>query len=206
MATTTHSPLICTCGISFTPIIGYSGIIASRLCPDCRHSIEMAKRKLKVNAVVTMDIKTVKKALKSKLAPVRKSRTTERKLIEKLDREFSLFIRHRDTANGSFVCISCGKHKPYAQADCGHYFNRQYMSVRFDEINCNAQCRSCNRFKEGDIQGYRYGLIRKHGEHKVDELYVKKTLARKYAVFELETLIVYYKQQNKDYLLNGDLF
>lgn len=73
-------------------------------------------------------------------------------LKAKLDKEFSLFIRLRDAMpNGYFRCISCGQIKPFEQADNGHYINRQHMNTRFDEMNCNAQCRHCNRFMEGNI-------------------------------------------------------
>jgi len=83
-------------------------------------------------------------------------------LVDKLDRIFSLFIRYRDTMpNGYFQCISCGKIKPFNKADCGHYINRQHMSTRFDEMNCNAQCSHCNRFMEGNIQDYRRRLVAK---------------------------------------------
>ena len=64
-------------------------------------------------------------------------------LKAKLDKVFSEYIRKRDTHNGVFKCISCGRILPYEQADCGHYINRKHMSTRFDEMNCNAQCRSC---------------------------------------------------------------
>ena len=74
-------------------------------------------------------------------------------LKARLDKEFSLFIRLRDSSGGYFKCISCGQIKPFEQADCGHYINRQHMSTRFDEMNCNAQCRKCNRFMEGNMSG-----------------------------------------------------
>ena len=114
-------------------------------------------------------------------------------LKAKLDKEFSLFIRLRDTMpSGFFRCISCGQIKPYEQADCGHYINRQHMSTRYDEMNCNAQCRKCNRFMEGNIQGYRQGLIAKYGEQRVLLLEAKKNQTRKYSDFEYRELIKYY--------------
>lgn len=67
------------------------------------------------------------------------------------------------------------------------------MSTRFDEMNCNAQCRKCNRFMEGNMQGYRLGLIAKYGEQRVLLLEAKKKQTRKYADFEYEQLIKYYK-------------
>lgn len=119
-------------------------------------------------------------------------------LKAKLDREFSLYIRLRDTMdNGYFRCISCNQVKPFEQADCGHYINRQHTSTRFDEMNCNAQCRKCNRFMEGNIQGYRQGLVRKYGEQRVLLLEARKNETRKYTDFEYEALIKYYKALNQ---------
>lgn len=118
-------------------------------------------------------------------------------LKAKLDREFSLYVRLRDAMPGGwFRCVSCGEIKPFAQADCGHYINRQHMSTRFDEMNCNAQCRKCNRFMEGNPQGYRQGLVAKYGERQVLLLEAKKNQARKYSDFEYEQLIKYYKALN----------
>ena len=113
-----------------------------------------------------------------------------------LDKEFSLFIRLRDSSGGYFKCISCGQIKPFEQADCGHYINRQHMSTRFDEMNCNAQCRKCNRFMEGNMSGYRRGLVAKYGEQRVLLLESKKNQTRKYSDFEYEQLIKYYKVLN----------
>ena len=118
-------------------------------------------------------------------------------LRAKLDKVFSEYIRKRDTHDGVFKCISCGQILPYEQADCGHYINRKHMSTRFDEMNCNAQCRSCNRFDEGNIQGYRRGLVAIYGEQKVTLLEAKKHNFRKYSDFEYEVLINHYKEEIK---------
>lgn len=115
-------------------------------------------------------------------------------LKTKLDRVFSLYIRIRDSfPNGTFKCISCGQIKPFSQADCGHYINRQHMSTRFDEMNCNGQCKKCNRFDEGNMSGYRRGLIDKYGEKNVLLLEAKKNQTRKISDFEYKELIKYYK-------------
>lgn len=111
----------------------------------------------------------------------------------KLDKVFSLYIRLRDAMpSGYFKCISCGQIKPFEQADCGHYINRQHMATRFDEMNCNAQCRKCNRFDEGNIQGYRRGLVAKYGEQKILLLESKKNNTKKLSEFEYKELIKYY--------------
>lgn len=119
-------------------------------------------------------------------------------LIKKLDKIFSLFIRYRDTMpNGYFQCISCGQIKPFEQADCGHYINRQHMNTRFDEMNCNAQCRHCNRFMEGNIQDYRRRLVSRYGERSVLLLEAKKNVFKQFTDFELEERITYYKKEAK---------
>ena len=48
----------------------------------------------------------------------------------------------------------------WKEADNGHFINRKHMSLRFSETNCNAQCRSCNRFDEGNMTGYNLGMIK----------------------------------------------
>ena len=118
-------------------------------------------------------------------------------LKAKLDKVFSEYIRKRDTNNGVFRCISCGRLLPYEQADCGHYINRQHMATRFDEMNCNAQCRKCNRFSEGNMSGYRFGLVKKYGEQKVVLLESKKNSVRKFSDFEYQVLIKYYQEEIK---------
>lgn len=117
-------------------------------------------------------------------------------LMNKLDAVFSEFIRLRDTRDdGTFVCISCGRILPYEQADCGHYINRKHMSTRFSEKNCNAQCRSCNRFDEGNIQGYRRGLVAKYGEQAVLLLEVSKNRINKISSFEYQAMIDHYRKE-----------
>ena len=69
------------------------------------------------------------------------------------------------------------------------------MNVRFDEMNCNAQCRHCNRFMEGNIQDYRRRLISKYGERNVLLLEAKKNRSRQFSDFQLEEKISYYREQ-----------
>ena len=116
----------------------------------------------------------------------------------KLDKEFSLFIRLRDCMpNGFFRCISCGQIKPFEQADCGHYFSRTHLATRYDEKNCNAECRHCNRFKADHLEGYRMNLIAKIGQPAFDLLTIKAASTLKISDFEYEQLIKYYKAINK---------
>lgn len=119
-------------------------------------------------------------------------------LKTRLDTVFAMFIRLRDAMpNGMFRCISCGRLLPFDQSDCGHYINRQHMATRFNEKNCNAQCRKCNRFDEGNIQGYRRGLIAKYGEPTVLMLEAMKNRINKISDFEYRTMIDYYRKEVK---------
>lgn len=125
-------------------------------------------------------------------------KTDKGKAIAKLDKVFSLYIRQRDFENGYFKCISCGQIKPFEQADCGHYINRQHMATRYDEKNCNSQCRKCNRFEESASQGYRRGLIDKYGEKAVTLLEIKKFNTCHLSLPEIEILTKYYKNKIKE--------
>lgn len=115
-------------------------------------------------------------------------------LVDRLDKVFSKYIRLRDAMpSGMFRCISCGKIKPIEQADCGHFHSRTHMSTRFDEDNCHAECRYCNRFSADHIIGYRENLIRKIGSQRFLLLEVKARETRKWSHFELEQLAKYYR-------------
>lgn len=131
---------------------------------------------------------------KKKSDKPRKRQTSKATLIKKLDKVFSLYIRLRDSdTNGYCRCISCGKIHYWKEIQNGHYMSRRYLSTRFDEMNCNAQCVACNIFNQGNIQMYRQNLINKIGEKNVDYLeYKAKGVMVHYSAFEMEQLIKYY--------------
>lgn len=135
----------------------------------------------------------------------RKKKTTSSsrsKAMQKADKYFSLFIRTRDSQGyGGMACkcISCGKVTPIENIDCGHYINRQHMATRYSELNCNGQCVTCNRFDEGNIQGYRKGLIKKIGEAKVEMLEAVKYTTNPLSEFDLETIAKYYNKRYKQF-------
>lgn len=128
----------------------------------------------------------------------KKSARGKPNLIKKLDKVFSAYIRLRDTMpSGFFKCISCNQIKPFEQGDNGHYVNRQHMSLRFSEMNCNMQCRKCNRFDEGNIMGYRQSLVRKYGEQRVELLEAQKHETKHWSDFEIEAMIKHYTSEVK---------
>lgn len=120
-------------------------------------------------------------------------------LSEQLDREFSLYIRLRDTMpNGMFRCISCGNIKPFSEADCGHFFSRKHGSTRWDEDNCHAQCIKCNRFLDGNLVNYKSNLIVKIGQERFYELEYRHHQARQWRKSEIKELLDFYKGKNKE--------
>jgi len=126
------------------------------------------------------------------------SKNPQQKLIRKLDSVFSTYIRMRDADSNGFIrCCTCGRIAFWKESDCGHYHGRQYMSTRWDESNCHAQCRQCNRFNEGEKAAYKEFLIKKYGQEAADLLEVKRRLTRRWHRFELEAMIVLYKEELK---------
>lgn len=121
-----------------------------------------------------------------------------KKLVKKLDKVFSEYIRKRDSKDGYFKCCSCGKLKPYQQADAGHFINRRWMATRWREDNVYSQCRSCNRFDEGNAVGYTLFMIKKHGQQHVEYLQALKQETMLYSDFDLEMMIRDYKQKIKN--------
>lgn len=113
---------------------------------------------------------------------------------QRLDRVFSRYIRLRDALPGEvFKCISCGQIKPLEQADCGHYYSRRHMNTRYDEENCHAQCRHCNRMLYGNMNAYHDGLVEKLGQFKFDLLNLKHTQTKQWTDWELKELIKHYE-------------
>ncbi len=122
--------------------------------------------------------------------------------MKKADDAFSLYIRTRDAQayyGKAFKCISCGRTLPIEQADCGHYINRRHMALRYSEENCNAQCRHCNRFDEGNIYNYRKGLYLKIGEKNLLALEAAKNRTCKLSTFELEEIAATYKKLTRQF-------
>ena len=129
--------------------------------------------------------------LKTKYTPVNK-------LIKKLDRVFSEYIRRLAlTPQGYIRCFTCGAFITFRQADCGHYVGRECMSTRFYERNVAVQCHSCNRYAEGRKDIFAINLQKKYGQGILEELNRKKNEIKQWTAGELEEKIEDYKQKLK---------
>ena len=122
--------------------------------------------------------------------------------IATADKWFSLFIRLRDSEDGVCNCCTCGKMGYWKNMDAGHFVNRQFKALRFNEKNVNAQCRHCNRFCEGNGAEYSLFMIKKYGAGTVEKLIATKHIYTKMGSFEIEQIAKYYSKKVKQLVKN----
>ena len=119
------------------------------------------------------------------------------KLIKKLDRIFSLYIRLRDSGDDGYgKCCTCGKVHHYKETDAGHFQTRAFPGTRFNESNVNLQCRFCNRFREGCGPDYFLFMQDKYGDGVIDE--IRKSKLKCFTAWELEEDIKHYQKLVKE--------
>lgn len=92
-------------------------------------------------------------------------------LMAEADKAFCAYIRARDEGK---PCICCGRHSSGwtrgGDWDGGHYRSRGAAShLRYDERNCHAQLKQCNR-RAFDVASYRANLIKRIGLAEVESL------------------------------------
>lgn len=127
-----------------------------------------------------------------------KSTRAKPNLGKKLDRIFSLYIRLRDVMPSGYVrCISCGQIKKFEDVDCGHFHSRRHMATRYNEDNCHAECKYCNRFSADHLIAYQRNLIQKIGKQRFDVLNMKAHSTCHYMDCELEQMITHYTAEVK---------
>jgi hypothetical protein len=116
------------------------------------------------------------------------------KLTAKAQKVFNAFIRRRDSEDGYFTCISCGKTLPVEVMNAGHYVPQKNSSfLRFNEYNVNGECQYSNGFDEFHLIGYRKNLIDKIGQEMVDWLEANQRTIKKWTRSELLEIIEKYK-------------
>lgn len=114
------------------------------------------------------------------------------KLIKKLDKVFSLYIRQRYAKNEIAQCFTCGKKNHWKKLQCGHFQSRKHYSTRWDEINCQVQCAGCNVFKYGEQFIFSKNLDLEYGDGCSEALYYKAKQITKFSTPEIEELITKY--------------
>ena len=90
------------------------------------------------------------------------------------DRAMALFqrIRRMEEANddGYVRCISCGKLMHWKESQGGHYIPRANRATELESDNVWPQCQQCNGYLKGNPINYRYNLVRKIGEDRVNRI------------------------------------
>lgn len=125
--------------------------------------------------------------------------TPRTKAMKKADAAFSKFIRMRDAdANGIVSCVTCGRRRHWREVDCGHFITRAKQSTRYDERNCHAQCKGCNRFQGGKFLEHEAAIERIHGKGTADELKRKAMMECSRSAADFDYLAMEYKMKLDD--------
>lgn len=106
-----------------------------------------------------------------------------RELVKLADEAFSKYIRLRDGKweDGKLICscidcdrvvISYENGRWRKGIENGHYVTRGIMTLRYDEMNCNAQASYCNAWRDkGDVyKDYTKAVDKKYGKGAAKEL------------------------------------
>ena len=148
-----------------------------------------------------------------------------RQLQKEADKWFSQYVRLRDSERVGTEwygkCITCSYHKGVAYIDetgklrfvagwdNGHFIGRGNKYLRYDEENCNLQCKfHCNNMLSGNIEKYKPALDAKYGAGTWQKLSKLAQDNRVYSLNKPELLqiihdaksqIEYYKNHGDDY-------
>lgn len=119
-------------------------------------------------------------------------------LLKISEKHFNAYIRARDSKDGYFKCISCGKVKDTDKMHAGHFMPKTYSATRFNTDNVNGQCAACNTHKHGNLILYRQNLIQKIGEEKVAWVEAIARTRVKWDRYTLISIILEFKQKIKE--------
>lgn len=127
---------------------------------------------------------------------------TVSKLKKKVWKEFSRFIRLRDTNKLGTECYTCGKYRPYKKMHAGHFQSGRYNIFIFDERQVHAQCPYCNTFQRGNWTEYYKHMVKDYGQDEVNKMIDDRHKIKKFTVPELEEMYLKYKAKAKQYESN----
>jgi len=139
----------------------------------------------------------------------KKKKLTATKAKKKAWKQFSLYIRLRDSLitignNKQCKCISCDSIKNTLGIGCiqaGHFIAGRYGAVLFHEELVHGQCYHCNIGLKGNWIPYEHAMIKLYGRKKVEELKklgYKTKIIVKYTANDYLEIEAKYKQKIKD--------
>ena len=120
-------------------------------------------------------------------------KTKRKKLIDKLDTVFSIYIRRRKAVNDVSECFTCGKNDHCKMLQNGQVQSRKHYSTRWNELNCQVQCASCNVFRYGEQYKFAKNLDEKYYDGLAEELHIEANKTVKLDNTDLEMLIEKYQ-------------
>lgn len=114
---------------------------------------------------------------------------------------FNAWVRARDAGK---PCISCdGMPNDHglitgSRIDAGHYRSTGACpELRFEPLNCHAQCVKCNRNLSGNAVEYRIRLVKRIGADKVEWLEGSHP-AKKYTIEDLQAIKAEYRAKLRE--------
>ena len=139
---------------------------------------------------------TTAKKVAVKKTGLKRGKTEKQKARDRADQWFSRYIRLKNAMDygGTIVtkCYTCNKTYKVKDLDCGHYINREHISVRFNENNARPQCTYCNRYRSGKHFDFGVKLAKEIGAEEFDNL-------RQLAMFTDNNNELYFREQAELY-------
>lgn len=111
-------------------------------------------------------------------------------------RVFSEYIRKRDHGQ----CFTCSTKRAWNdRMDAGHFIpaGRSNPAIYFHEKNVHCQCKSCNKWKHGNLSVYAERLIIKYGRNILTELGEENRQRIQWNAWMYSEKIKMYKQKIK---------
>lgn len=128
-----------------------------------------------------------------------KKKLSRKKVIQKLDKVFSQWVRAKNMGeDGMIECYTCKVMKPFNQIQAGHFMSRKAYSTRWNEKNVMPQCIGCNMFKQGMQYEFGKRLDADYGEGTADEMVILSKQTMKFTTYELEEMIELYQENLKN--------
>ena len=120
-------------------------------------------------------------------------KTKRKKLIEKLDRVFSVYIRRRFAKDDIAECFTCGKQDHWKKLQNGHFQSRKHYATRWHELNCQVQCAGCNVFRYGEQYKFSKKLDLTYYDGLAEKLHIESNKTVKLDNIALDMLITKYQ-------------
>ena len=128
-----------------------------------------------------------------------RKKLTVSKAKKKVWKEFSRYIRLRDTCKLGTECYTCGKWGSFKKMHAGHFQPGRHNIFIFDERQVHAQCASCNTFKRGNWTAYYERMVKEYGQEETNQMIADRKKFKKFTVPELEEMYLKYKAKAKQY-------